>query len=76
VRVPVAYLVANGRIRPYGKESVALGWLPSGEALIYFPSGPCGVSIHVRGIYAVPRHGNPRLIVRTRRFASYWMWGG
>ena len=41
--VPVAYLIADGRLRPYGKESVALGWLPSGEALIHFPKGRAAV---------------------------------
>jgi hypothetical protein len=74
--VPVAYLLANGVLRPYGMESEALGWLPDGEAVIHFPNGPCGGSIHVRGIYAVPRVGKPRLILRTRRFAQYSMWGG
>lgn len=74
--VPVAYLISEGKLRPYGEESVALGWLPSGAAVIQFPNGPCGGSIHERGIYAVPRRGQPRLIVRTPRFAQYLMWGG
>jgi hypothetical protein len=74
--VPVAYLVVRGRLHVYARESVALGWLPSGDALIHFPSGPCGGSIHVRGIYAVPRDGKPRLVLRTPRFAQYLMWGG
>jgi hypothetical protein len=73
---PVAYLALGGRLRPYGRESVALGWLPTGEALIHFPSGPCGGSIHTRGVYAVPRSGEPRLLLRTPRFAQYLMWGG
>ncbi len=74
--VPVAYLIANGRLRPYGRESVALGWLSDGAALIHFPKGPCGSSNHRRGIYSVPLRGRPRLILRTPRFAQYWMWGG
>ena len=74
--VPVAYRVAHGNLRAYALESVALGWLPNGDALIHFPNGPCGGSIHVRGIYAIPRAGKPRLILRTRRFAQYAMWGG
>jgi hypothetical protein len=75
--VPLAYLVAGGAIRPYGRESAALGWLPSGEALIHFPNGPCaGDSKTVRGIYAVPRTGKPRLILRAARSAQYAMWGG
>jgi hypothetical protein len=75
--VPVAYLFADGKRRAYGQESAALGWLPSGEALINFPNGPCaGESKSVRGIYAGPRAGKPRLILRTARFAQYAMWGG
>jgi hypothetical protein len=74
--VPVAYLVAGWRMRPYGAESVALGWLPSGAAVIHFPNGPCAGSDRPRGIYAVPRSQEPRLILRTARFASYAMWGG
>jgi len=74
--VPVAYLVSGGVSRAYGAESVALGWLPGGEALIHFPNGPCGGSSHARGIYAVPRRGKRRLIRRTPRFAQYAMWGG
>jgi hypothetical protein len=74
--VPVAYLVTDGKRRPYGRESVALGWLPKDEALIYFPNAPCGGdSSPVRGIYAVPQTGRPRLILRTPRFAQYAMWG-
>lgn len=75
--VPVAYLVSRGKLRKYGDESVALGWLSSGVALIHFPNGPCGEGAsHPRGIYAVPSAGKPRLILRTPRFASYAMWGG
>jgi hypothetical protein len=81
--VPIAYLVAGGVMRPYGgrtladaPESVALGWLPSGSAVIHFPKGACGGTFRTPGIYSVPPAGRPRLLVRTPRFASYWMWGG
>jgi hypothetical protein len=75
--VPVAYLMLDGKLRPYGTESAALGWLPSGDALIHFPNGPCaGEARTVRGIYAVPRSGRPRLVLRTPRSAQYAMWGG
>jgi hypothetical protein len=74
--VPVAYLIAAASMRAYALESVALGWLPRGDALIHFPSGPCGGTIHVRGIYAVARSGRMRLVLRTARFAQYAMWGG
>ena len=74
--VPVAYLVVDGKLHAYGRESVALGWLPSGAALIHFPSGPCGDSSGPRGVYAVARTGKRRLLFRTRRFAQYAMWGG
>ncbi|MFL5968888.1 MAG: hypothetical protein ACJ74L_04775 [Gaiellaceae bacterium] len=74
--VPVAYLVADGKLHAYGAESAALGWLPGGAALIHFPNGPCGGGTPARGIYAVPRTGKPRLVLGTRRFAQYLMWGG
>ena len=82
--VPVAFLVAGGVMRPYGgttmrdaPSSVALGWLPNGNALIHFPNGACGGAFRVPGIYDVPRAGEPRLLRRTpSRSASYWMWGG
>jgi len=75
--VPVAYLVVRGRLRSYGAGSFALGWLPSGDAVIHFPNGPCaGTSGRARGIYAIPIGGKWRLLVATRRFAQYSMWGG
>jgi hypothetical protein len=81
--VPVAFLVAGGVMRPYGgrsmsdaPESVALGWLPDGSAVIHFPKGACGGTFHLPGVYAVSRAGTPRLLRPTPRFASVWMWGG
>jgi hypothetical protein len=74
--VPVAYRIFHGRLHAYARESAALGWLPDGAALIHFPKGPCGGTIHMRGIDAVPRIGKPRLVFRTPRFAQYQMWGG
>jgi hypothetical protein len=82
--VPVAFLVASGVMRPYGgttmrdaPSSVALGWLPNGNAVIHFPNGACGGAFRVPGIYDVPRAGKPRLLRRTpSRSALYWMWGG
>jgi hypothetical protein len=81
--VPIAFLVAGTVMRPYGArtlrdapESVALGWLPNGRAVIHFPKGACGGTFHTPGIYTVPQSGAPRLLVRTPRFALYAMWGG
>lgn len=82
--VPVAFLVAGGVMQPYGgatmrdaPSSVALGWLPNGNAVIHFPKGACGGAFRVPGIYDVPRAGKPKLLRRTpSRAASYWMWGG
>ena len=82
--VPVAFLVAHAALRPYGARtirdapaSVAIGWLPHGEAVIWFPAGGgCGSSFRIPGIYAVPPTGKARLLLRTRRGSSYWMWGG
>jgi hypothetical protein len=82
--VPVAFLVTAGVMRPYGgttmrdaPSSVALGWLPNGNAVIHFPNGACGGAFRAPGIYDVPRAGKPRLLRRTpSRAASYWMWGG
>jgi hypothetical protein len=75
--VPVAYLVKDGKLRAFGGESVALGWLPGGEAVIQFPNGPCGAGWSAApGIYAVTGTRKLRLVVRTKRFAGYAMWGG
>jgi hypothetical protein len=74
---PVAYLLEHGRLRAFGRESVALGWLPAGEAVIHFPNGPCaGGWSPVRGIYGAVSTTKMRLLVRTKRFAQYLMWGG
>ena len=75
--VPVAYLLVNGKLQAFGRESVALGWLPTGEAVLHFPNGPCGGdSRPVRGIYGAVSTTKMRLMLRTRRFAQYLMWGG
>jgi hypothetical protein len=73
--IPVAYLIVRGKRRSYGDETVALGWLPSGEAVAHFRPVGCTTSKR-SGIYAVPRGGKPRLLLRTPRFAQYLMWGG
>jgi hypothetical protein len=73
----VAYLVTNGKLQAFGRESVALGWLPTGEAVVHFPNGPCaGDPRTVRGIYAAVGTRKMRRLVRTPRFAQYLMWGG
>jgi hypothetical protein len=81
--VPVAFLVAGGTVRPYGgrtmddaPESMALGWLPDGTAVVHFPKGACGGTFRRPGIYSVPRAGKPSLLVSTPRFGLYGMWGG
>jgi hypothetical protein len=78
---PSAYLVAGRRVRPYGGsaavESVGLGWLRDGRAVVSFWSGVCGAGIPTPGVYAVPRHGRPELLRRTGgRAPSFAMWGG
>jgi hypothetical protein len=62
--IPVAYLIVRGKRRSYGDETVALGWLPSGEAVVHFRPVGCTTSKR-SGIYAVPRAGRPRLLLRT-----------
>jgi hypothetical protein len=77
--IPVAYFIAGGKMRPYGGrtvESVALGWLPGGDAVVHFSKAGCGSGHRQPGIYAVPRTGKPRLLLRTPKFERYWMWGG
>jgi hypothetical protein len=64
-------------LHPFGGESVALGWLPTGEAVIQFPNGPCaGGWSPVRGIYGAVSTTKMRLLRRTKRFEQYLMWGG
>ena len=81
--VPVAFRVAGGVMRPYGggtineaPESMALGWLPNGNAVIHFPKGTCGRGFRRPGIYSVPPGGKPSLLLSTPRYALYSMWGG
>jgi hypothetical protein len=81
--VPVAFRVAGGVMRPYGggtineaPESMALGWLPNGNAVIHFPKGACGRAFRRPGIYSVPSGGKPTLLLGTPRYALYSMWGG
>jgi hypothetical protein len=75
--VPVAYLVTNGRLRAFGSESVALGWLPTGEAVVQSPNGGCASGWRpVSGIYAAVSTTKMRLLLRTKRFSQYLMWGG
>jgi hypothetical protein len=81
--IPVAFLIIDGVVRPFGGRtlrdapaSVALGWLPGGSAVVHFPQEACGGAFRTPGIYAVPRTGAPRLLLRTPRFAQYMMWGG
>jgi hypothetical protein len=81
--VPIAFLVRDLVLRPYGgatmsdaPESMALGWLPNGSAIIHFPKGACG-RVHRRpGIYSVPGRGPASMLLGTARNASYAMWGG
>jgi len=74
---PVAYLVTNGKLRAFGAESAALGWLRTGEAVIQFPNGPCaGGWSPAPGIYGAQTTRKTRLLLRTKRFAQYLMWGG
>jgi hypothetical protein len=78
---PSAYLIVGRHIRPYGGsdtvESVPLGWLPNGRAVVSFWSGVCGAGIPSPGVYAVPRRGRPELLRRSGRPApALAMWGG
>ena len=79
---PAAYLVAGGRVRPYGRsdavETFALGWLPDGRAVVSFWSGICGAGVPTPGVYAVARPGNAQLLRPfTRQPAPLLaMWGG
>jgi hypothetical protein len=81
--IPVAFLVEADVMRPFGARtyrgapsSMALGWLPNGSAVVHFPTAACGTTHRPAGVYAVPRRGDPILLVRTPRFDYYWMWGG
>ena len=75
--IPVAYLIEQGKLHAFGRESVALGWLAGGDAVVYFPNGPCaGSSQRVRGIYMAQTTNKLQLLLRAKRFAQYLMWGG
>jgi hypothetical protein len=73
--IPVAYLVVNGKLHPFGNETVALGWLPTGEAVVHFRPLGCAGSGR-SGIYAAVNTKKLRRLLRTPRFAQYLMWGG
>jgi hypothetical protein len=73
--IPVAYLVVNGKLQSYGAETVALGWLSTGEAVVHFrPVGCAGTGRS--GIYATLGTHKMHRLIRTPRFAQYLMWGG
>jgi hypothetical protein len=73
--VPVAYLVIRGKLDAFGDETLALGWLPTGEAVVHFRPLGCAGSGR-SGIYAAVSTRKMRLLLRTPRFAQYLMWGG
>jgi hypothetical protein len=81
--IPTAFVIEGRQVRPLGAaryadapESVGLGWLRNGSAVIHFPLGACGGSFRTPGVYVVPRSGKPRLVLPTRRLTSVAMWGG
>ena len=72
--VPTAFWVdANGTERIVtgekslsdAPESFALGWSPTGEALVFLPEGACASGASRRGIYAFSAPGRGRLIYPT-----------
>jgi hypothetical protein len=73
--IPVAFLIFDGKLHSYGPETVALGWLPTGEAVVHFRPLGC-VGSRRSGIYASLSTTKMRLLMRTPRFAQYLMWGG
>jgi len=73
--IPVAYLIAHRQRRSFGAETVALGWLPTGEAVVHFRSAGCAASTR-SGIYAAVSTTKMHRLLRTKRFAQYLMWGG
>jgi hypothetical protein len=72
---PVAYLVVGGKLQSYGPETVALGYLADGEAVVHFRSVGCGQPRR-SGIYASQTSRKLNRLLRTPRFAQYLMWGG
>lgn len=73
--IPVAYLVVNGKLQSYGPETVALGWLSTGEAVVHFRPVGCAQGRR-SGIYASQGTHKLNRLLRTPRFAQYLMWGG
>jgi hypothetical protein len=65
--IPTAYLArADGRgLRAAAAESVALGWTPSGRAVLDLPRGACGASFRRPGIYLLdPRSRRASFVYR------------
>jgi hypothetical protein len=76
--VPIAFLVdvGGGSPRPVtgeddwakSPESVALGWMTDGRALVFLPKGPaCGSGVNAPGVYAYSTTGDGELLVRSKR---------
>jgi hypothetical protein len=71
--VPVAYWIEEGenRIVTGGVDlaaapaSLALGWSPSGEAVVLVFTGDCGSTADAPGIYLVASPGSTRLLYAT-----------
>lgn len=80
---PAAFTIdGNRRLRRVGAtrdgapESRALGWSPSGRAVVDFPAGTCAAGYrHGAGVYSLGSHGALRLIVRTKAGQQVAFWG-
>jgi len=73
--IPVAYLVVDGKLQSFGPETVALGFLSTGDAVVHFKSLGC-VEHGRSGIYEAQTPRKLNRLLRTPRFAQYLMWGG
>jgi hypothetical protein len=82
---PTAFFVSGGKLRPLGgttyrnaPESVGLGWLPGGRAVVHFRGGVCGNGYSGPGVYAVPLTGRPQLLLSVPATPPQLlaMWGG
>jgi hypothetical protein len=68
------HIVTGERDLSAAPESVAIGWTPDGQALVFLPHGACGGSASQPGVYRYPAPGVGELVYPTGNDADAEMW--